>query len=122
VEPLLRDEVVDLVFSWSELTGLSVSRLVGWIGIGRDKFYEWRGRYGEQNRHNGFIPRDFWIEEWERVAMIDFYYEHPGEGYRRLTYMMIDGDIVAVSPSTTYRVLKAAGVLRIRVRTARKGA
>jgi putative transposase len=106
--------VVDFVFSWSELTGLSVSRLVGWIGIGRDKFYEWRGRYGEENRHNGLIPRDFWIEEWERVAIIEFYYEHPGEGYRRLTYLMIDRDIVAVSPSTTYGGLKAAGGLRLR--------
>jgi putative transposase len=34
-----------------------------------------------------------------------------GEGYRRLTYMMIDDNIVTVSPSTTYRVLKSAGLL-----------
>lgn len=30
--------------------------------------------------------------------------KHPAEGYRRLTYMMIDENIVAVSPATTYRV------------------
>ncbi len=32
--------------------------------------------------------------------------EHPGEGYRRLTYMMMDDDVVAVSPSSVYRVLR----------------
>nr|WP_320011983.1 DDE-type integrase/transposase/recombinase [uncultured Desulfobulbus sp.] len=38
--------------------------------------------------------------------------EHPLEGYRRLTLMMLDRDIVAVSPSSAYRVLSAAGLLR----------
>ena len=33
------------------------------------------------------------------------------EGYRRLTFMMLDQNIVAVSPSSTYRVLKKAGLL-----------
>jgi putative transposase len=36
---------------------------------------------------------------------------YPLEGYRRLAYMMLDADIVAVSPSSVYRVLKAAGKL-----------
>jgi transposase InsO family protein len=33
------------------------------------------------------------------------------EGYRRLAFMMLDDDIVAVSPSSVYRVLKRAGRL-----------
>jgi transposase InsO family protein len=40
---------------------------------------------------------------------VDFHDKNPLEGYRRLTFMMLDGDIVA--PSTVYRVLKAAGRL-----------
>ncbi len=48
---------------------------------------------------------------WEREAIINYAKDHPAQGYRRLTYMMIDDNIVAVSPSTTYRVLKAAGLL-----------
>jgi putative transposase len=35
----------------------------------------------------------------------------PLEGYRRLTFMMLDRDVVACSPSSVYRVLKAAGLL-----------
>ena len=38
-----------------------------------------------------------------------FHWEHPLEGYRRLTYMMMDADVVAASPATVYRILKAAG-------------
>ena len=37
--------------------------------------------------------------------------EHPLDGYRALTYMMLDEDVVAVAASTTYRVLKSAGLL-----------
>ncbi len=37
--------------------------------------------------------------------------QNPLEGYRRLTYMMINANMVACSPASTYRVLKAAGML-----------
>lgn len=48
----------------------------------------------------------------ERQAIIDYHSLHPNEGYRRLCYMMMDDDILAVSPSTLYRVLSEAGLLR----------
>lgn len=86
-------------------------QLIGWIGIVRSKFYEWMRRYGKVNEHNCWIPRDFWVDQWEKDVIISFYFEHQREGYRRLTFMMLDRDIVAVSPSTVYRVLKYAGVL-----------
>ncbi len=62
--------------------------------------------------HNGVIPRDYWLEQWERDAIIGFYGTHSLEGYRRLSYMMLDKGIVAVSPTTTWRVLSQAGLLR----------
>lgn len=111
VSPPVRDDVVAFVVRYAALTGLAVARLLGWIGIGRDKFYQWRGRFGQLNAHNAWVPRDFWLEDWEKKAIVEFYHQHPREGYRRLTYMMLDRDIVAVSPSSTYRVLKEAGVL-----------
>ena len=57
------------------------------------------------------IPRDFWLEGWEKQAIVAFHDRYPLEGYRRLAYMMLDADVVAVSPSSVYRVLKAAGRL-----------
>jgi len=38
--------------------------------------------------------------------------DHPSEGYRRLAFMMLDRDVVAVSPTSTYRVLKDAELLQ----------
>ncbi len=85
-----------------------MSRLLVWLGLGSSKFHSWKDRYGKANEHNGKIPRDWWIEDWEKQAIIDFHDKNPLEGYRRLTFMMLDKDIVAVSPSTAYRVLKRA--------------
>lgn len=87
-------------------------RFIRWLGISASKFYGWRKRYGNANEHNGKVPRDHWLEEWEKAAIIQFHQEHPLEGYRRLTFMMLDNDIVAVSPTSTWRVLNQAGLLR----------
>lgn len=103
--------MVDYVKHWSQRTELSRTRLVGWLGLGTSKFYQWQDRYGQANEHNGQVPRDFWLQEWEQRAILDFHDRHPLEGYRRLTFMMLDDDVVAVSPSTVYRTLKTAGRL-----------
>ena len=75
------------------------------------KFSRWSGRLGTPNQHNASLPRDFWLEDWEKAAIIAFPALYPLEGYRRLAYMMLDADVVAVSPSSVYRVLRAAGKL-----------
>jgi putative transposase len=75
------------------------------------KFYDWRERYGRVNEHNGWIPRDFWLAPWEKQAIIGFHHEHLLEGYRRLRFMMLDADVVAVSPSSVWRVLGQAWLL-----------
>lgn len=89
-----------------------MTHLIGWLGITASKYYNWQNRYGKANEHNALTPRDFWLTEEEKQAIIDFYKDNPLEGYRRLTFMMLDQDIVAVSPSSVYRVLSAAELLR----------
>ena len=56
-------------------------------------------------------PRFLGSKSGEKQAILDFYRQYPLEGYRRLTFMMLD-DIVAVSPSSVWRVLSRAGLLR----------
>ncbi len=96
---------------WSRRTELPSNRLVAWIGIGVSKFHDWKKRYGKINEHNARIPRDWWLDDWEKQAIIDFCHRYPLEGYRRLTFMMLDADVVAVSASSTYRVLKQAQLI-----------
>jgi transposase InsO family protein len=101
--------VVDYVRRWNQRTEIPAGRFVGWLGITPSKFHDWRRRYGKVNEHNAWIPRDWWLEDWEKQAIVRFSFEYPLEGYRRLAFMMLDRDVAAASPSSVYRVLKAAG-------------
>ncbi len=102
---------MDFVQRWSEKTEIGAGRFVVWLDITASKFYDWRERYGKSNEHNGWVPRDFWLEEREKQAIIGFHLKNPLEAYRRLTFMMLDAGIVAVSPSSVCRVLSQAGLL-----------
>ncbi len=103
---------MDFVQRWSEKTEVGPGSFIRGLGITASKFYSWRKRYGRVNEHNGWIPRDFWLADWEKQAIVNFHLRNPLEGYRRLTFMMLDGDVVAVSPSSVWRVLSQAGLLR----------
>lgn len=121
-QPDIRDEVVDFVRTLKNKTQIGQRQIVGWLGVNRSKFYEWKRRYGKANEHNGLVPRDFWLELWEVDAITAYFIAHPEEGYRRLTYMMMDEDIVAVSASSTYRTLTKVGLLAQRiVKKSKKG-
>jgi putative transposase len=103
--------VVEYIATMSNKTHISKQQLIDWLGISSSKYYQWQNRLGAPNQHNGHCIREHWILPQERQAIIKYCRHHTDEGYRRLTYMMIDEDIVYVSPSTTYRVLKQAGLL-----------
>jgi len=114
--------VVDYVRYWTDRAETPAKGILAWMGVPEGTYYNWRKRYGQVNEHNGWIPRDHWLDDWEKQAIIDYYGEHPTEGYRRLTYMMLDADVVAVSASSVYRVLKGARLLgRFRGKPSRKG-
>lgn len=73
---------------------------------------------GKVNQHNSSLPKSNWLLPWEKEAILNYAKIHYAEndyflrdGYRRLTYRMLDEDIVAVSPSSVYRILKAEGLL-----------
>ena len=96
--------------------------MLGWLKLGGSKFHQWKDRYGKANEHNGQVPRDWWLEDWEKEAILHFQDRHPLNGYRRLAFMMLDDDIVAVAPTSVYRVLKQAGRLdRRRFAPSKKG-
>lgn len=103
--------MVDFVRRWAEATEIAGVRFVRWLSMSRSKFHTWTERYGRANEHNALVPRDHWLEAWEKERIVEFYGRYPLEGYRRLAFMMIDADVVAVSPSSVYRVLRAAGLV-----------
>ncbi len=106
-----RDQFVDFVNAWADKTEIPVCRFLAWIGLGASKFHDWKKRYGKVNEHNAWIPRDHWLTDDEKHRIIDFAVANPLEGYRRLTFMMLDRDIVACSPTSVWRILHDAGLL-----------
>jgi putative transposase len=42
------------------------------LGIRREKYYDWVKRYGQENNHNGKIPKKHWLTPEEQEAIIEF--------------------------------------------------
>ena len=109
--PDRRDAVVDFVRAFSVRTDLTVRAVLAGLALAPAQFYRWAERYGQVNTHNGRVPRDHWLTPAEQEAIMAYHEQRAPEGYRRLAFMMLDADVVAVSPATVYRVLKAHGRL-----------
>ena len=113
--------MIEFVEYWHQRTQLSMSQLLKGLELDRRKYYKWKERFGIPNQHNAPLPKVHWLEPWEKEAILIYYVEHPLEGYRRLSFMMLDEDIVAVSPSSVYRVLKVANFLNPGAEASKKG-
>lgn len=106
---------------WTQATEVNSGQLLAWIGLWSSTYSNWTRSYGKAYEHNGWIPRDHWLDESEKQAIIQFHFDHPLNGYRRLTYMMLDADVVACSAGTVYRVLSQAGLLKRNTKRSLKG-
>jgi len=63
---------------------LPAKQLLAWIGLSTSKFHPWKKRYGKVNKHNGKIPRDWWLLPWEQQAIVAFHDKNPPESSSRL--------------------------------------
>ncbi|MDQ7053643.1 MAG: IS3 family transposase [candidate division KSB1 bacterium] len=111
---------------WKERTGIAITQLLIWLQLSTGKYYAWKKRRklgptagGMPRGSDRVIPKAHWLLPWEVEAIVEYRLQHPTEGYRRLAYMMLDADVVAVSPSSVYRVLKKRGLLLSRWRHTR---
>lgn len=113
---------MDYIDDITHRSHLSKGDLISRLGIAKSRYYQWKKRRGKANAHNGRHPKKHWLLPEERTTILDYCRSHGAIGYRRLTYMMLDEDVAAVSPSTTYRLLKQEGLLcRWPVKTKAKG-
>jgi transposase len=95
------------------LTGTQKKLILEQIGLRASTYHNWLHRL-ENQRLTDAKPvgrNPYRLLDWEKEAIRDFYLENGENGYRRITYMMIDQDIVYTSPSTVYRFLKSEGLL-----------
>ena len=107
-----RDEVVNFVQDWQDKTGYKLAWFIQHLGISPSKYYSWLNRQGQPNQHNAPLPKQHWLTDVEQEAIVTYFSTHSQIGYRRLSYMMLDENVVAVSPSSVYRLLLARDLIR----------
>lgn len=74
----------------TERTEVPANLLVQWIGLAQSKYFSWRARNGKANEHKAWVPRDHWLDSWEKGSIVKYATEHPLDGYRRLTFTLSD--------------------------------
>lgn len=94
-------------------TGWPVRRVLGLLGLRKSRYYAWKQRAEEQlaDRAGGADRSPYALLAEEREAVVEYALSHPREGYRRLTWMMVDEDVAYVSESSVYRILREADLL-----------
>jgi len=65
VKPEVREAVVTLIEYGTTRVGLPFKRLLRWLGLAPGKYYDWKRRQDQPNRHNGQIPNLQRLLPWE---------------------------------------------------------
>lgn len=114
----LRSVIVGEVERTRRRSGLRIREILAALGVGRSAYYSWRNVEQKQmpgacsvRRSNCYslLPR-------ERKEIIRYALRHPDVRHRELAWKMVDDDVVCVSPSTVYRVLKEENLVAPRVK------
>jgi putative transposase len=90
-----------------------LNRILGVLGLARSVYFNWCQRQA-QDRLRDTRPvtasRDKVLAE-EEQAVKDYALRHPKEGYRRLSWMMVDADVAYLKPGTVYNILNRYDLL-----------
>ena len=110
----MKQKMLDFVPWMSKRSGCSQRHICGQLGLVWSRYQRWRrlaaakqslaDGHGGGNCLGAALP-------WEREAVIEFALKHPTDGYRYLTWQMIDEDVACLSESSVYRILASEGLL-----------
>lgn len=118
----VKSQVLDLVALAQERTaGLptwTVDRILRALGITRGRYHAWQRRARRstardelQDRSTAHVADLDAVLAEEKQAVKQYALAHPKDGYRRLTWQMVDEDVACLSASSVYRVLSEADLL-----------
>ena len=106
-----------MILDYIRLTVTRSHKSINWVldktGLIPSTYYRWRHKEAEGDLSDRYKPipnLDAALPE-EIEAVIGYALENPKDGYRRLTYMMIDENIACLSPSSVYRILSDRDLL-----------
>ena len=109
----VKAELLALVGRTQERTGWTVRRILHHLGLSRARYRDWgkRAALAQLADRPPLAPSRDGILAEEKAAVIQYALAHPKDGYRRLTWQMIDADVAYLSESSVYRILNASDLL-----------
>ena len=120
----VKAELLALVTRTQQRTGWTLRRILKHLGLAKARYRDWVKRAARDALADR--PPAAWgvdgILPAEREAVKAYAVAHPRDGYRRLTWQMVDADVAYLSPSSVYRVLRDADRLYRWKRSASVGA
>jgi transposase InsO family protein len=106
-------ELLRLVTRTHERTGWTVQRILTLLGLSKARYRAWRKRAAASalTDRRPIAPACDAVLPEEKAAVLAYALAHPKDGYRRLTWQVIDADIAYLSESSVYRILRDAELL-----------
>jgi putative transposase len=115
----VKAELLAVVQRTRERSGWTLRRILHHLGLSKARYRDWMKRAAVDARSalSGLTDRppiapsrDGILPE-EKSAVMAYAMAHPKDGYRRLTWQMIDADVAYLSESSVYRILNDADLL-----------
>ena len=109
----VKAELLAVVVRTQARTGWTLRRILHHLGLSKARYRDWTKRAATETLtdRRPIAPRRDGILPEEKQAVITYALAHPKDGYRRLTWQMIDADVAYLSESSVYRVLNDANLL-----------
>lgn len=104
--PSLQQRVHEEVVLTKKRSGWPAKRTLEALGIAPRSYYRWRREksWEQVTASKPVPPYEATIEEKQKV--VAYALQHPGLRHRTLAWRMVDEDVVCLSASTVYRILK----------------
>jgi len=104
-----RTLIIETVQMISELCQVSVRWILKSLEVKPSTYYAWLQNSHKRNCSTRKHPDTILPEE--RKAVIDYALKHPDIRHRELTWRMIDDNVVCLSISSVYKILKDTGLI-----------
>lgn len=112
--PELQKRVHEEVELAKRRSGWPARRTLGALGIARGSYYRWlREEAWAKERPTVTLPpvSPYEALSEEKQAVLTYARKHPELRHREMAWRMVDEDVVYLSPSTVYRILKEANLV-----------
>jgi putative transposase len=112
--PELQRQVQAVVRETKRRSGWSVRRTLRALDVSPASYYRWRQEAAQAKTLAPAPPRPvqaYEATDEEKRAVRTYALKHPGIRHRELAWRMVDEDVVCLSPSTVYRILKGENMV-----------